>query len=168
MNHIPRVALLIALVAACQDRSVAPTADRPSYSTMASTTCPLSPTFTVSDEAGLRAALAAASPGAVIAIRGMVGIAADVFVETPNVTLTCASAGAGLFALSPSLDALILVDLGGSGAVVDGLVLRAMSVSVHGFWAYFSGDAFGPGLPVPNVWFKHNTFTLFPGGLTLL
>ena len=167
MNHIPRVALLITLVAACQDRSVAPTVDRPSYSTMASTTCPLSPTFTVSDEAGLRAALAGASTGAVIAIRGMIGLAADVFVTTPNVTLTCAASGAGLFALSPSLDALIVVDLGGSGVVVDGLVLDASAVSVDGE-AYFAGDFFGPGLPVPGVRFTHNTVTCSPGACIFL
>ena len=167
MNHIPRVALLITLVAACQDRSVAPTADRPSFSTTASVACPSSPTFTVSDEAGLRAALAAASPGAVIAIRGMIGIGADVFVTMPNVTLTCAASGAGLFALSPSLDALIVVDLGGSGVVVDGLVLDASAVSVNGE-AYFAGDFFGPGLPVPGVRFTHNTVTCSPGACIFL
>src|SRR5437667_1561480 len=150
MNHIPRVALLIALVAACQDRSVAPTADRPSYSTMASVACPSSPTFTVSDEAGLRAALAAASPGAVIAIRGMIGIGADVFVTMPNVTLTCAASGAGLFARSPFLDALIVVDLGGSGVVVDGLVLDASAVHFDGE-SYFDGDCVGLCIPVHGV-----------------
>jgi len=166
MNHIPRVALLITLVAACQDRSVAPTADRPSFSTVASTTCPLSPTFTVSDEAGLRAALAAASPGAVIAIRGMIGLAAHVSITTPDVTLTCASPGAGLFALSP-IDGLVVVDLGGSGAVVDGLVLDASAVSVDG-QAYFAGDFFGPGLPVPGVRFSHNTVTCSQGACIFL
>lgn len=161
-------AVVLLTIAACQDRTVAPTADRPSFSTMPSIACPSSPTFIVTDEASLRAALAAASPGAVIAIRGMVGIAADVFVETPNVTLTCASAGAGLFALSPSLDALILVDLGGSGAVVDGLVLDASAVSVNGSGAYLAADLFGPGLPVPNLRFTHNTVTCGQGACILL
>src|SRR6266705_116573 len=169
MNRFALHTIALLTLAACNEPTPpAAPADRPAFSTMASVACPASPTFTVSDEASLRAALAAASPGAVIAIRGMVGIAADVFVETPNVTLTCASAGAGLFALSPSLDALILVDLGGSGAVVDGLVLDASAVSVNGFGAYFAGDAFGPGLPVPNVRFTHNTVTCGPGGCTLL
>src|SRR5881628_154313 len=169
MNRFALHAVAVLTLAACHEptQPAAP-GDRPAFSTLASIACPASPTFTVSDEASLRAALAAANPGAVIAIRGMVGIAADVFVETPNVTLTCASAGAGLFALSPSLDALILVDLGGSGAVVDGLVLDASAVSVNGFGAYFAGDAFGPGLPVPNVRFTHNTVTCGPGGCTLL
>jgi len=166
MNHIPRVALLITLVAACQDRSVAPTVDRPSYSTMASTTCPLSPTFTVSDEAGLRAALAGASPGTLIAIRGMIGLAAHVSITTPDVTLTCASPGAGLFALSP-IDGLVVVDLGGSGVVVDGLVLDASGVSADG-QAYFAGDFFGPGLPVPGVRFTHNTVTCSQGACIFL
>src|SRR5437899_4079158 len=169
MNRFALHTIALLTLAACNEPTPpAAPADRPAFSTMASVACPASPTFTVSDEASLRAALAAASPGAVIAIRGMVGIAADVFVETPNVTLTCASAGAGLFALSPSLDALILVDLGGSGAVVDGLVLDASAVSVNGFGAYFAGDAFGPGLPVPNLRFTHNTVTCSPGGCTLL
>src|SRR5207245_9434943 len=125
MKRFALHAIVLFTIAACHEptQPAAP-ADRPAFSTMASVACPASPTFTVSDEASLRAALAAASPGAVIAIRGMVGIAADVFVETPNVTLTCASAGAGLFALSPSLDAFVLVDLGWLGAVVDGLRLE--------------------------------------------
>src|SRR3989441_3401636 len=86
-------AIVLFPIAACHEPTQpgAP-ADRPAFSTMASVACPASPTFTVSDEASLRAALAAASPGAVIAIRGMIGIAADVFVTTPNVTLTCAAA----------------------------------------------------------------------------
>jgi len=83
------------------------------------------------------------------------------------VTLTCAAAGAGLFALSPSIDALILVDLGGSGAAIDGLVLDGSAVSFNGE-TFFAGDFFGPGLPVPNLRFTHNTVTCSPGGCTLL
>jgi len=97
----------------------------------------------------------------------MIGIAADVFVTTPNVTLTCAAAGAGLFALNSSVNNLIVVDVGGSGVAVDGLVLDASAASVDGE-AYVAGDFFGPGLPVPNVRFSHNTVTCSPGGCTLL
>jgi len=167
MKRFALHAVALLAIAACQDQTVAPTAARPSFSTVPSVACPASPTFLVTDEASLRAALAAASPGAVIAIRGMIGIAADVFVTTPNVTLTCAAAGAGLFALSPSIDALILVDLGGSGAAIDGLVLDGSAVSVNGE-TFFAGDFFGPGLPVPNVRFSRNTVTCSPGGCTLL
>ena len=167
MKRFALHAVALLTIAACQDQTVAPTAARPSFSMMPPVACPASPTFIVTDEASLRAALAAASPGAVIAIRGMVGIAADVFIETPNVTITCAAAGAGLFALSPSIDALILVDLGGSGAAIDGLVLDGSAVSVNGE-TFFAGDAFGPGLPVPNLRFTHNTVTCSPGGCTLL
>src|SRR5437016_517814 len=167
MKRFALHAIVLFTIAACHEptRPAAP-ADRPAFSTMASVACPASPTFTVSDEASLRAALAAASPGAVIAIRGMIGIAADVFVTTPNVTLTCAAVGAGLFALSPSIDALILVDVGGSGVAVDGLVLDGSAISVDG-QAYFAGDFFGPGLAVPNVRFSHNTVTC-PGACALL
>src|SRR5207249_7226303 len=55
----------------------------------------------------------------------------------------------------------------GSGVAVDGLVLDASAASVDGE-AYFAGDFFGPGLPVPNVRFSHNTVTCSPGGCTLL
>ncbi len=168
MKRFALHAIVLFTIAACHEptQPAAP-ADRPAFSTMASVACPASPTFTVSDEASLRAALAAASPGAVIAIRGMIGIAADVFVTTPHVTLTCAAAGAGLFALSSSVDNLIVVDVGGAGVAVDGLVLDASAASVDGE-AYVAGDFFGPGLPVPNVRFSHNTVTCSPGGCTLL
>src|SRR5207245_11108788 len=119
MKRFALHAIVLFTIAACHEptQPAAP-ADRPAFSTMASVACPASPTFIVTDEASLRAALAAASPGAVIAIRGMVGIAADVFVETPNVTLTCASAGPGLFSVSPSLGGLFLRGLGGVRCVV--------------------------------------------------
>src|SRR2546427_12019311 len=139
MKRFALHAVALLTIAACQDQTVAPTAARPSFSMMPPVACPASPTFIVTDEASLRAALAAASPGAVIAIRGMVGIAADVFVTTPNVTLTCAAAGAGLFSLSSSLDNLIVVDVGGAGVARDGLVLDASAASVDGE-AYVAGD----------------------------
>src|SRR3989442_8000888 len=161
-------AVVVLTLAACNESTQpAAPADRPAFGTMASVACPSSPTFTVSDEASLRAALAAASPGAVIAINGMIGLAAHVSITTPDVTLTCASPGAGLFALSPFIDGLVVVDLGGSGVVVDGLVLDASAVSVDG-QAYFAGDFFGPGLPVPGVRFTHNTVTCSPGACILL
>src|SRR5256885_11008928 len=115
MKRFALHAIVLFTIAACHEptRPAAP-ADRPAFSTMASVACPASPTFTVSDEASLRAALAAASPGAVIAIRGMIGIAADVFVTTPNGTLTCAAAGAGLPSLDSSGDNLVVGGVGGS------------------------------------------------------
>src|SRR5437879_9261054 len=101
MKRFALHAIVLFTIAACHEptQPAAP-ADRPAFSTMASVACPASPTFTVSDEASLGAALAAASPGTVIAIRGMIGIAADVFVTTPNVRLTVGAAGVGRFGLS--------------------------------------------------------------------
>ena len=140
----------------------------PSFSTTAPVTCPGNPTFTVSDEAGLRAAIQAAQPGDVIAIQGMVGIAANVFIGTPNVTLTCATPGSGLFALSTSVGFLIVVNVGGSGVVVDRLVLDGSGTGTLGDpfsngGPYTAQDFFGPGLPVPNVRFSNNTVSCGPG-----
>ncbi|HVH09212.1 MAG TPA: right-handed parallel beta-helix repeat-containing protein [Gemmatimonadales bacterium] len=160
--------LVFMVFAGCHDQSTAPRVNQqiaqPSFSTSASFSCATTPTFTVSDEPSLRAALAAASPGAVIALRGRIGLAADLVIRTPNVTLTCAAPGAGLFAVSTAVDNLVLVDVGGSGVAVEGLALDASGTAqgplfaIVGF-AYVAADLFGPGLPVPNLRFAHNTVT---------
>src|SRR2546426_6419806 len=93
--------LLLALAAGCQDPSAVPTATRPLFAAAAPSACPTPATVTVSDEAGLRAAIAAATPGTVIGIRGMIGITQDDTIATAGVTPTCATprprlcAGAG-------------------------------------------------------------------------
>ena len=58
--------------------------------------CPHSATVIVRDEQSLRAALAAARPGDVIALDGLIAVSSDVFVTTERVTLTCATRGSGL------------------------------------------------------------------------
>src|SRR6266571_5802658 len=79
--------------------------------------CPTPATVTVSDEAGLRAAIAAATPGSVIAIQGMIGLTQDDTVRTAGITITCATPGSGLFAVA-------------GGGVTDMLTVDARKVSV--------------------------------------
>ena len=117
--------LVVASVAGCQDGSLAPGVQRtlgPSFDAAATSfTCPTNPTVTVSDEAALRAALAAAHPGDVIAINGTIAITADDTIATNAVTLTCAAPGTGLVATGSNvLDMLTVV---ARGDVVTGLVL---------------------------------------------
>lgn len=114
--------LLLAVVFACQDRNVAPTAARPSFAAAAPAACPANPTIVVTDEAGLRTAIATVAPGAVIAIQGMIGLNQDDTIRTAGVTLTCATPGSGLFAVagSPVQD---LVIASAKKVVVDRLVL---------------------------------------------
>src|SRR2546427_4310974 len=99
--------LLLGVAAGCHDQSMAPKVGqptaRPSFSTSASATCPASATVTVSDDAGLRAALAAARPGDVIAVSGMIGITTDDTIATDRVRLTCATPGSGPFAVGPEV-----------------------------------------------------------------
>src|SRR2546429_6842985 len=103
MKRLPRAfPLLLALAGACQDSSAVPTATRPLFAAAAPSACPTPATVTVSDEAGLRAAIAAATPGTVIGIRGMIGITQDDTIATADVTLTCATPGSGLFAVAGS------------------------------------------------------------------
>src|SRR5689334_18279354 len=102
MNRVLHAAsvLLVLAAVACQDRSVAPTATRPSFAAAGPTSCPTTSTVTVSDEAGLRNAIATATPGAVIAIQGMIGLSQDDTIRTAGVTITCATPGSGLFAVA--------------------------------------------------------------------
>src|SRR5438445_13222084 len=120
--------LLLGVAAGCHDQSMAPRVGqptaRPSFNTSASATCPASATLTVSDDAGLRAALAAARPGDVIAVSGMIGITADDTIATDRVTLTCATPGSGLFALGTDVVG-DLVTVPARQVTIDGLVLDA-------------------------------------------
>src|SRR5689334_25175532 len=85
--------LLLTATAACQDRTGAPVAPRLSLNASAGA-CPTPANVIVTDEAGLNAALAAAAPGEVIGLGAFFGVTADVIVNTPKVTLTCATVGA--------------------------------------------------------------------------
>ncbi len=130
MEPMRRVALtlLLGVAAGCHDQSMAPgvgqTLTRPSLSTSASAMCPATATLTVSDDAGLRAALAASSPGDVIAISGMIGITADDTIATDSVTLTCATPGSGLFAVGTDIVGDLVAVLARQ-VTIDGLVLDA-------------------------------------------
>lgn len=172
-QSIPMLAIVV--FSACRDPSTAPAASgessRPLADAAAAATairCPASPTYTVSNEAGLRAALAAARPGAVIAIRGMIGLSSNVLITTPKVTLSCATRGSGLYALSTAVDVLVVVDVGGDGVIVDGLALDARGTNplapgnlIGG--PFFVGDFNGPGETVSNVVFSNNVVSCGPG-----
>jgi hypothetical protein len=84
--------------------------------------CPTPANFVVSDEAGLRAALSAASPGNVIALNGFFAVTADIPITTPSVTLTCATPGSGIFA-PPGFNGLWLLQVLAGGVTVNRLVL---------------------------------------------
>ena len=117
--------VLLGLAAvACRDRSVAPTAGRPSFAAAAPASCPATPTVIVSEEAGLRNAIATAAPGAVIAIQGMIGLTQDDTVRTAGITITCATPGSGLFAVAGgAAQDMLTVDV--PKVTVDHIVLDA-------------------------------------------
>src|SRR5438876_994129 len=103
--------LLLAVVVACQDRSVAPTAARPSFAAAGPAACPAHATVAVSDEPSLLSAIASAHPNDTIALNGMIELThAAAFVTTDGLTLTCASPGSGLQArANAGIDRLVLV-----------------------------------------------------------
>ena len=151
--------LLLALAAACQDSSAVPTATRPLFAAAAPSACPTPATVTVSDEAGLRAALAAATPGTVIGIRGMIGITQDDTIATADVTLTCATPGSGLFAVAGSgvQDLLIAA---AKRDVVDRLVLDASQAGDSPLAGFNDGTTFF----AESIRFTNNAAMCAPGG----
>jgi len=155
-------ALLLGVLVACREQSLSPTPGRagPSFVTAASApACPTSPTVTVTDESGLRAAIAVARPGDVIAVSGTIALATGDTIATDGVTLTCATPGSGLVATDISV--LDLVTVTARGVTVDGLVLDASRASDAPLFAFNDGEtAFAQ-----DVRFTNNTVTCTQFGL---
>jgi len=162
MRFHPVAAVLIVATfdAGCADtqRPLAPSlAATPSFSVGGAAACPTPATVVVTDEAGLNAALAAASPGEVIGLGAFFGVSADVLVNASNITLTCAVAGAGVFATNPGV--IDMLEINGAGVTVDRLVLDASASSDGPAVANNDGiTGFATG-----VQFTRNTVTCGPG-----
>src|SRR2546422_6692665 len=127
--HLVAAVLIVAtLDAGCADtqRPLAPRlAATPSFSMGGAAACPTPATVVVTDEAGLNAARAAPSPGAGIGLGAFFGGSADVLVNTSNITLTCAVAGAGVFATNPGV--IGMPEINGAGVTVDRLEIGRAS-----------------------------------------
>jgi nitrous oxidase accessory protein NosD len=123
LTHAASLVLAAAALAACADQPTTPAARAGGPSLAAAATCAASPTAVATTEAGLRAAVAAAQPGDVIAIRGTIELAQSVVLPTPGVTLTCAEPGAGL-ALGEG-NTGVLLELEAGQITVSGLRLDA-------------------------------------------
>jgi len=108
------------LLLACSDPTMIPT--RESFSVENQTACPAARNVIVTTESQLIDALATAEAGAVIGIDGLIPITADVIVTTPNITLTCATPGSGLFAQAGA-EVIELVTAAANGVTVDRLLL---------------------------------------------
>jgi Right handed beta helix region len=148
--------LLLGVVTGCQDHQGTLA---PSFATSAASPgCPANPTVTVSDDASLRAAIAAAHPGDVIAVSGTIEVTADDTIATDNVTLTCATPGSGLVAAAFGIEDMLLV--GAKGVVVTGLVLDGTHADQSPFLALNDGVA----LLAQDVQFTNNTVTCPPAG----
>jgi hypothetical protein len=130
----------IVLIVACRESTTEPAHSAgPLFSVDAVTSCPTPAAVTVTDEASLRAALAAATPGEVIGLDGFFAVTADITVAVENVTLTCVTPGAGIFAAAEG-SVVELVTAGANGVVVDHLVLDGSAAQGD---AYFAGAVAG-------------------------
>jgi nitrous oxidase accessory protein NosD len=114
---------LVALLAACADQPTTPAARTAAPSLASAKACAASPTVVVHTDAQLRAAVASASAGDVIAISGNIPVDSSIVVNTAGVTLTCAEPGAGL-SFGPGND-FGLLELYAGRITVSGLVLDA-------------------------------------------
>jgi len=117
----------LAVLISCVDAPTDPRASAiagPSFSRSGygSVACTTTGATVVSTEPTLRAALAAAQPGDVVAIDGMVTLTSNIEVEVPEgVTLTCASAGSGVTAASGRYS---VIDIRSPNSTVSGLVIH--------------------------------------------
>src|SRR5438445_10963901 len=93
VDYLPAALAAMGLFAACHEPTAAPA--RPLFSTVAATACPTPANVTVTNEADLRAALSAATPGHVIGLDGFFGVAACGIFGRPDVTRTRATPGSG-------------------------------------------------------------------------
>jgi hypothetical protein len=82
----------------------------------------------VTTEGELLDALATGEPGAVIGIDGLIVVTADVYVTTPNVTLTCVTPGSGL-AAEPGGAVLTVLTAVANAVTVDRLFLDATNAT---------------------------------------
>jgi nitrous oxidase accessory protein NosD len=114
--------LAAAALAACADQPVTPSRDA-GPALASATACAASPTVVVHTDPELRAALASASSGDVIAIAGNIALDSSAVVETEGVTLTCAEPGAGL-SFAPG-NTFGLLELYAGNITVSGLKLDA-------------------------------------------
>ena len=117
--------LLVAALgfAACGEPPTDPlSTDNPLFKKGGKAVCPIPANVVVTDEASLLAALAAANPGDVIGLDGLIELTTSTaVVATDGVTLTCATAGSGLFGDAGGGFSLVWVT--GNGVAVDRLVL---------------------------------------------
>ena len=140
MRNLTRAASLVltaAALAACADQPTTPSARAAGPSLAVASACAASPTAVVGSEAELRAAVAAAQPGDVIAITGMIPLAAPVALPTPGITVTCAEPGAGLALTNRFLGMLLQVEA--ANVTISGLVLDA----AQGYAAIAAFNVFG-------------------------
>lgn len=152
VRFLPLV-VLGGLVGCRDDRPPSPLAARPAFDAAAPPTCPTNPTVTVTDEATLGAAIAAAHPGDVIAVSGTIPITAGDTIRTADVTLTCATPGSGLVAVGSAVQEPVTA--AARGIVVTGLVLDGTQAGEAAYLALNDGvTAFAE-----DVQFTHNAVT---------
>lgn len=135
-----RVVLLTLLTAACGEPTTRPASSRssPSFAMRAAATCPTAAAVTVSDEAGLLAALAAANPGDVIGINGTIEVTADLVIAKDDITLTCASPGSGL-TVKTGATVFSLVTVVAKRVAVERLVLDGSHALNDPYYAFNNG-----------------------------
>lgn len=134
-DHCVAILGTMSLAAACHEpTSESAASGVPAFSVADAAACPTPADFVVSDEAGLHAAVGGWSlPGQVIGVSGIIAVSRDLYVFKRGITLTCATAGAGLTA-QPGVT--VILHVFGDSVTVDRLVLDASDAPGAGvFWA---------------------------------
>ncbi len=146
------------MAAACSEPTAGPQGLlTPSFHEVGAVECEEEADFVVTEEASLLAALAAASPGDVIALDGFFGVTADVLIFTEDLTITCATPGSGLFA-EPGAVVFDILNPLARRVRVDRLVLDASGTIGGPYFTFNDGVDFF----AEDVRFTNNTVTCGP------
>ena len=149
-DRIPTFLLITALAVGCSDGSNEPEPIMsPLFAKGGAAACPTPADYIVNDESSLLGALHVVSPGEVIGLDGFFGVTADVFLLTDDVTLTCASAGSGLYAVA-NAGVFYVLEVLAADVTVEHLVLDGFN-ALGPLWAQNNGvSTFAQGLRLAN------------------
>lgn len=125
--------------------------------------CPAVLDFIATDEASLRAVLAAARPTNVIGVDGTIALAAGLALETEDITLTCATPGSGL-RVGAAGEINFLLSVYAPGVAVSRLSLDGSGTRRGPLHVAYNGAA----LRGSDVRFTHNQVVCGPGECAFL
>ncbi len=137
-----RYLALLLLLGACSEPVTSPEFDSETtleFTQTSAAGCPTRADFLATNETTLLEAIANASPGAVIAIKGFFAVTADVEILVDGITITCARPGAGLYAAT--VDVTYMLQAQADDITIERLILDASAADGGAIRAVNNGES---------------------------